>query len=287
MRVGVVGLIPSDLTQVDAGAIAHVRSLGFQGVSVVVGQPGTVGPAVLRRVSQTVVDGGLTVAQINGQYPSLVSADPALRRAGIAGLVAHMASARFLHAETLYVRPGGLNPGGPWWPHPAHHGQEAFDRLVESLRAVARAAEGEGVTLALEAHAVSVLDTPERYGAAVRAVGSPALRVNLDPVNLIGSIWDAWRPQPVFDRLLGQTAPHIVSAHWKDYTVEDRHVVHIAEVPLGQGVIDHARWLGQLHAVQPATWVLIEHLPPERIPAAKAALDLALRQAGLRWDDRR
>ena len=61
-------------------------------------------------------------------------------------------------------------------------------------------------------------------------------------------------------------------------------MLHIEEVPLGQGVVDHAAWLTALDEIAPRAWVLIEHLPPELIPAAKRALDAAMAQAGLRWD---
>ena len=285
MRPGVVGLIPDEPARIDAAAALRVRELGFRGVSVLLGDPGAASAAELRRARQVLTDGGVAVAQANGRYASLVDPSPEVRRAGIRGLVAHVRSARALCAETLYVRPGGLNPQGPWWPHPEHHRRETFERAVQSLRQVAPVAEAEGVTLAVEGHALSVLDTPERLAELVRAVGSPTLCVNLDPVNFIGSVWDAWRPQRVYERLLVALGGRIAAAHWKDYTVENRLVLHITEVVPGEGVVDHARWLSQLHAVQPRAWVLIEHLPPEQIPAAKHALDEALARAGLQWED--
>ncbi len=283
MRVGVVGLIPSEPARIDSATVAPVVELGFSGVSVMLGAPGDASPEQLEAAREVLAAAGISVAQANGTYPSLVDPDPLVRRAGIDGLVAHMQSAKQLRARTLYVRPGGLNAGGPWWPHPEHHGREAFERLIGSLRQVAAAAATVGVTLALEGHALSVLDTPERVGALLRRVGSPALGFNLDPVNFVGSVWDAWRPQRVYDRLLREAGSRVVVAHWKDFRLEDRLVLHVAEAVPGTGLVDHARWLRELHAVQPDAWVLIEHLPPDQIPAAKRALDAALAAAGLEW----
>ena len=283
MRVGVVGLIPREPGCIDAAATARVVELGFSGVSVMLGDPGAALADQLEAVREVLSAAGINVAQANGAYPSLVDPDPRVRRAGIDGLVAHMQSAKLLGAATLYVRPGGLNAGGPWWPHPDHHRREPFERLIDSLQQVAAAAETAGVTLALEGHALSVLDTPERAGELLRRVGSLALGFNLDPVNFIGSVWDAWRPQRVYDRLLHEAGPRVVVAHWKDYRVENRLVLHVTEVVPGTGLVDHARWLRELHAVQPDAWVLIEHLPPDQIPAAKQALDAALAAAGLEW----
>ena len=283
MRSAVVGLLPSDLHKIDGGAVERVASLGFSGTSVLLDEPGTYAEADLRRVRDTLRAGGVAATQANGKYASLVATEPEVRTDGIAGLAAHIRAGVTLGADTVYVRPGGRNPGKPWWPHPDHHTDAARDLLVTSLREVARIAEAEGVQLALEGHVLSVIDTPEHFGEIVRAVDSPALWVNLDPVNFIGSVWDAWRPQAVYDRLLQQIGDRIVCAHWKDYTIEDRLVLHITEVPPGEGVIDHARWLGQLDAIQPDAWVMIEHLSPDKIPAAKRELDTAMRRAGLAW----
>ena len=284
MRSGVVGLLPPDLPSVTPAAARRVRDLGFTGTSVQLGEPDTYTLDEFRRVGEVLDAEGMAVAQANGTYPSLISLDPAVRRAGIEGMQRHMQAAHALRAETLYIRPGGLNPVGPWYPHPDHHQDAAFERAVESIAAVAETAEQEGISLVIEGHVLSVLDRPERIAELFRRIPSDALGFNLDPVNFIGSIWDAWNPDPVYARLLGAARGRMRAAHWKDYTVENRLVLHIEEVPLGQGVIDHAAWLTALAETAPRAWVLIEHLPPELIPDAKRVLDAAMAQAGLSWD---
>ena len=284
MRSGVVGLLPSTPPAITAADAQRARELGFTGSSVQLGDPDTYSIEEFRRVGDLLSAEGLTVAQANGSYPSLISLDPAIRQAGVDGMKRHMQAAHALRAETLYIRPGGLNPVGPWYPHPDHHQDQAFDRAVESIAAIAEAAETEGISLAVEGHVLSVLDRPERIADLLRRIPTQALGFNLDPVNFIGSIWDAWDPTPVYARLLAASRGRIRAAHWKDYTLEDRLVLHIEEVPLGQGVIDHAAWLTALNEIAPHAWVLIEHLPPELIPEAKRVLDAAMAEAGLSWD---
>ncbi len=284
MRSGVVGLLPSEPPSISATDAQRARELGFTGSSVQLGDPNTYSIDEFRRVGDLLSAEGLSVAQANGRYPSLISLDPAIRQAGIDGMKRHMQAAQALRAETLYIRPGGLNPVGPWYPHPDHHQDQAFDRAVESIAAIAEAAEAEGISLAVEGHVLSVLDRPERIADLFRQIPTQALGFNLDPVNFIGSIWDAWDPTPVYARLLAASRGRIRAAHWKDYTLEDRLVLHIEEVPLGQGVIDHAAWLTALNEIAPHAWVLIEHLPPELIPEAKRVLDAAMAEAGLNWD---
>ena len=94
------------------------------------------------------------------------------------------------------------------------------------------------MVLAFEGHVLSVIDRPERVTAILESIDSPALTFNLDPVNFIGSIWQAWRPDEIFDRLLDSARGRIMAAHWKDFTVREELVLHIDEVTPGQGVVD-------------------------------------------------
>ena len=54
---------------------------------------------------------------------------------------------------------------------------------MDSLKQVCAAAEEYGVLLAVEGHVLSILDTPGRVVELIDAVGSDALRFNMDPVN--------------------------------------------------------------------------------------------------------
>ena len=284
MLIGVAGALPARPADISPADVRHLAELGFQGTTVTLGGPGEFSPDDLSRARSIVTDAGLIVAQANGRYGSLVGHSDADRRRGIDGLIAHMHATQALGARTCYVRPGGLNPNGPWFGHPDHHLDATFDRALESLRLATRAAEDLGVVLAFEGHVLSTIDRPERVAAMLDAIDSPALSFNLDPVNFIGSIWDAWRADAVFDRLLDGARGRIVAAHWKDFTVREELVLHVDEVTPGQGVVDHARWLERLNDAQPQTWVLLEHLTLDQLAPAKQALDRAMASAGLAWD---
>ena len=284
MLIGVAGALPARPADITPADVHRLAALGFQGVSVPLGAPGEASRDDLQRARTIVADAGLAIAQANGAYGSLVARSAADRRRGIDELITHMHATKALGARTCYVRPGGLNPRGPWFPHPEHHLDATFDRALDSLRAAAGTAEELGVVLAFEGHVLSVIDRPERVAEILKAIDSPALTFNLDPVNFIGSIWQAWRPDEIFDRLLGGARGRIMAAHWKDFTVREELVLHIDEVTPGQGVVDHARWLRRLHAAQPQAWVLLEHLALDQLEPAKLAVDSAMVRAGLSWD---
>ena len=115
------------------------------------------------------------------------------------------------------------------------------------------------------------------------AVGSPALRHNVDPVNMVGSLRDVYDSTAFLGHLFAVLGPYIVAAHAKDLRVEDRLVLHIQECPIGEGLLDQATFLQLFEAACPDGYVLIEHLKDEQVPAAKRALDAAAERAGLAW----
>lgn len=275
--------MPADLREVDAVRAQAISRLGFTGVSCVLRDPFAYTRDDLARVRAVLADAGVRVAQANARYPDLIHPDPAERAAGLRALRQACQAGRWLEAATVYVRPGSLNPAGSWTPHPENTHPRTVARLITSLKEATAAAEDLGVVLALEGHVVSTLDTPERLREVIEAVGSPALRHNVDPVNMIATLRDAYDSTAFLGRLFGLLGPSIVAAHAKDLWVEDRLVLHLAECPIGEGLLDQATFLQLFEAACPDGYVMIEHLPDEQVPAAKRALDAAAAAASLAW----
>jgi sugar phosphate isomerase/epimerase len=215
---------------------------------------------------------GLEIAQANGWYEALVNPDELLRLEGIRGLQALLRIGRLVNAPTTYVRPGGLNPRGHWFAHPENHSQQTFDRLVDSLRKVSREAELEGVTLAIEGHVLSCLDTPQRVRDLIDAVASPTLKFNTDPVNFIGTVKDVHNTSIVLNQLFDLLGNDTVAGHAKDLTLLDSLVVHIEEVVIGNGTLDYDLFLNRFQKYCPDKYLLIEHLPDEKVSLARQAL---------------
>lgn len=218
------------------------------------------------------------------QYPSFVHPDATVRREGVDAMRRCVDAALTLGAGNLYVRPGSVSEMGPWAPHPENHRRETRARLVECLRELAPHAEAAGIPLAIEAHVVSPLDTPEVVREVIDAVGSPNLKFNADPVNLIRSIDLAYDNTAFLNSLFDLLGDEMVIAHAKDMTVLDRLVMHIEEVVPGQGHLDIETFLRRFDAACPYGAVLIEHLPAEKVPEARrAVLEFAAR-AGLTFN---
>ena len=283
MRSGVVGLMPTHARDITDQTAEQLRRIGFTGVTVIVPDPLTADHATYVRAGQILRDGGITVAQANPRYEIIVAGDEKERSAGITGLRAACQVASWLQAETIYVRPGSLNPAGPWTPHPDNTSLRTLVRLVDSLKQVVGAAEEVGIPLAIEGGAVCPLDTPERVRDVVDAVGSPWLGFNADPVNFVRSFDDMYNTTSLINRLFDLCGKFVVCAHAKDLTYESSLTVRFEECLLGEGQFDQETYLRRLEQACPDRFVLIEHLPDDQIPAAKRNLDHAAERAGVIW----
>ena len=122
-------------------------------------------------------------------------------------------------AQALLIRPGSLNPAGPWTPARENHRPESLERLIDTLRPIAAQAQAAGVLLVIEAHATSIMDSPEICRTVVEAIGTPNLRLTMDVVNGFQTFRQVYisgdRIDHIFN-IMGDIAP---VAHIKDIVV--------------------------------------------------------------------
>jgi sugar phosphate isomerase/epimerase len=285
MRLATTGFLPADLRQVDDSVAQRLRAAGFVGCSCVFSDPTAPTASELDRLRDTLWRNGVGVAQVNGRYESLVNPDEGLRRQGLETYRSLIQICARLQGDNVYVRPGSLNPGGHWWPHPENHSEATIDRLVDSLSQIARDAEDAGVVVVVEGHTVSPLDTAAKVREVIEHVESPALKFNCDPVNFVSSVQDVYHSRRVLDDLFDTLGELNWAIHAKDMAVEDRHVVHISEVVMGRGRMDLGYMLERFAAIRPEGYVIVEHLPDELIPEARDALLAAAAKVGIVWQD--
>jgi sugar phosphate isomerase/epimerase len=283
MRAGVVGLLPGNPAAVTAEHARTIRALGFTGASISIARPDEFRADDLVHARTVLAEHGIVVAQANAAYPALVHPDAAQRAEGVRLVSRACEAARILEARYLLVRSGSVNPAGNYAPHRENHTQETADRLIDSLRQVSAVAAGEGVTLGLECHVITTLESPRRVREIIEAVGSPALRYNADPVNFVSSFADAYDTAGVLHRVFTELGPYVVSAHVKDVCLGNRLVVHIDECAPGEGIFDLGTFMRLYEQHLPDGFALIEHLPDAKIPAAKQALDAVLERVGIQW----
>jgi sugar phosphate isomerase/epimerase len=271
MRLGVVGLIPSDFMTVDEALALHIRGLGFEGVGAhMTGDPLQASLAACQHLGAVLTAHDIRLVQFWGWYPSIVTDDEALRQTGVKAVQAVVRLGAKIGAEMVGVRPTSMSPSGPWSPDAANFAPATEDRLVNSLSEIAAVCASEGVPIALECHVVSTLSSPEAVRRIVERVGSPWVKVNLDPVNFVNDLPTAYRNTGLINRLFDQLGPSIAALHVKDVVVDDKHIVHISEALPGTGTLDFDTLFTRYEALLPGGFALIEHLPPDKVPAAAA-----------------
>jgi len=285
MRFGVLGVIWSDWTDVTHESVAVARELGFRGIGAHLTVPAaTITDAVAANVRSCIDGNGLDFIQLWGPYPTIISADEEVRRAGVEGARDVVRLAARLGVPEAGVRPTSHNPRGDWWPHPENHSAASEDRLVRSVSEIVEVAADLGVRIVLEAHATSTLDSPRRVKRVIERTDPAWVSVNIDPCNFVRDLPTAFEPTSMIEEYFDVCGEHCATVQVKDYYLEDRFVVHVSETIAGTGMMDIDTILRRSEGLGPDTWVVVEHLPISQIGQARrhlgdraAALGIAAR----------
>jgi sugar phosphate isomerase/epimerase len=270
MRLGVVGMC-RDFRTLNQEEIEAIQKLEFTGVSYHFASSNIplVSPEECTRCRFLLEKAQLDLVQFGITYEQcLFDPSSSVREAAIEAVNCGMSVARKLGAFFYLFRPGSLNPDGAWTSHQDNHLSESMERLIETLKPIAENAEREALTLVMETHAISIMDSPETCKEVVKRVGSDRLRIVMDFVNHFQTLRQVYESEArlnhIFD-VMGSIAP---MAHIKDIRVENGLVLHLNEEVPGEGELDLSVALKRFDALHPDGYGLIEHLPLEKIPLA-------------------
>jgi sugar phosphate isomerase/epimerase len=282
MRFGVLGVIWSDWTDVTYESVAFARELGFSGMGAHLTVPAaTISDEVAANVRRCIDGNNLDFFQLWGPYPTIITADDEVRRAGVEGICDVVRLAARIGVPEVGVRPTSHNPRGDWWPHPENHSRASEDRLVQSISEALEVAVPTGVNIVLEVHATSTLDTPERVKRVIERTDPEHVLVNIDTVNYVRDLPTAFDPTPMINEFFDVLGPHCSTVQIKDYYLEDRFVVHISETIPGTGMLDIDTVLRRTEALSPDMYAVIEHLPVGQIGLAKKNLTARAKALGI------
>lgn len=281
MKIGLLGLIQSDWTDVDYNKIRWAAELGFHGVGAHLSVPASAITDEVAAKTRAAFDGNnMPFLQVWGPYPCIISPDEAVRKAGVEGARDLVRLAAKVGVKESGVRPTSLNPRGDWWPHPDNYKPETEERLARSLNEILETAEAYDVDIILEAHATTTLRSAEVVRRFIERTGSKRLKLNLDLCNFVCDLPTAFDPAPMINEAFDLLGSYISTVHVKDYYLEDRFAVHISETVIGTGMMDFATILRRVHEANPDGYVVIEHLPIGLIPLAKRNLTKLIQDMG-------
>lgn len=270
MRLGVVGIL-SDFRKLNQQEIAAVKELQFTGISyhfASVNIP-QVSTDECHKFRFLLEKSGLDLVQFGITYSEcLFDSKSSVRQAAIEAVNCGMSVAKKLGAFHYLFRPGSLNPEGAWTSHRDNYLPESMERLIETLKPIAENAEREELTLVMETHAVSIMDSPETCREVVEKVGSDRLRIVMDFVNHFQTLRQVYDSEARLNHIFDVMGPVAPMAHIKDICVENGLVLHLNEEVPGEGELELGVALKRFDALYPDGYGLIEHLPNEKIPLA-------------------
>ncbi len=288
MLLGAAGRIRGDWLKFKINDLEAAKAEGYNALNLIVTDPGNVRDQDVARTKRLFAEASLEISQTNGRYGgALVSEDEDERAAAIKFVKRTVNLTARLGSPNTYLRPGSLNPGGPWLPHPENRSDEVFDRLVDSAKQICKVAENEGIKVSTEGGVVCPVHSARRMRDFIDAVGSKSLGFNQDPVNFISSLDDVYNIEAFLQEFFDLLGHVTFGAHAKDFTVVDSLLVHFAETEIGSGLIPHDYFLAQMQKHAPNTHVLIEHLPPDRFANAIKNFMIYSEKAGISWDSPR
>lgn len=271
MRLGVVGVIPNDFDLVDDARAAQIAAYGVTGVGAHIGgDPHDMSPERVRRLCDVLAAHGVRIVQFWGWYPSIITPDEGTRRTGIKHAQRIVELGVHAGADMIGIRPTSMSPNGAWAPHRDNYTAEAEDRLVDSLREIAKVGEANGLPLALECHVTTTLNSPAAVRRVIERTGSQWIKANIDPVNFIPDFATAYDTTAMLHDLFDTLGEYAAAAHIKDVVVGDDLVVHIDEAIPGRGMLDFDTFFREFEERLPDGFAFVEHLQEPDIPEALA-----------------
>lgn len=270
VRLGISGpFVPRDPRLLDGAFAEEVRSHGAS--TIVTHLVAPVDPLAARRAGRALREHGVGVVQMAGIDLDLLTDSRSKLRHERQRLLHACSIAGELGAEMLLSGCGSYHPTHRYGPARENFGGAARHQLVANLRQLAGTLEQEGVLLALEGHALTTLCDPPTCRALVEEVGSPSVRMNIDPVNYLVDPRALMESRAALTAIFAHLAPVAAPAvHVKDSAIGAGLVLHVEEVCPGSGLLDFTALLELCATLTEGTALVVEHLPAELVPRAMA-----------------
>lgn len=200
--------------------------------------PDEVPETVTEAIRAAAAGTGVRLVALSGTT-NMIHPDPALRRAGLRRLGTVIDTARALDIPLVTLCTGTRDPEDMWRGHPDNAAPAAWTDLCRALEPVITQAEAAGIDLGIEPEQANVVRDAAGARRLLDTMGTPRLRIVLDPANLFEAATPAEAGRIVaeaIDRLAGR----IAMAHAKDRAADGRFVA------AGRGVVDFPAMLARL-----------------------------------------
>ncbi len=202
--------------------------------------PDEIPAALPERIRSAASARGIAIGSMTGTF-NMCHPDGAQRRAGLRRLRVLAEACPRMGASFIHVCTGTRDPNSMWRPHPDNGSAEAWRDMAACVREASEIARQAKVVLAFEPEMSNVVDSARKARRLLDEIGSPHLKVTIDPANLFHA-GELPRMKEILDEAFALLGKDIVLAHAKDLD-RDGEAGHKAA---GQGVLDYERYLSLL-----------------------------------------
>jgi|YNPNPStandDraft_1061719.scaffolds.fasta_scaffold03112_9 sugar phosphate isomerase/epimerase len=249
----------------------QVADMGFGAVQAHF--PAGCDAALARRARRAAARSGVEIVAVSGYANPLRPADAPMgfTQAALADLVALLPALDSRRVVTW----SGTCAASLFEEDPENQGPAAWDTLRRAVDDLFPLLDANDAILVFEPFFAHVLDTPERIVAFCEEVGSPYVRVVLDPPNLLPP--GMWQQQSeLLPPLVAALAPYTGLIHLKDMRLRGAAL----DLPgPGEGVLDYPTFLGAVIRAEISAPLVIEHVALERAARARRFVLAHLRSA--------
>jgi sugar phosphate isomerase/epimerase len=208
---------------------------------------------------------GITIAAVYG-YVNVIDPDAARLKREEARLHALLKNWKRLGCRNVSTETGTFNTKSPWLDSPENFTEKGYLQCRAAFEKLARVAEKAGAILSIEAYWRNCIDSIDRAERLFREVGSPALRLVMDPCNYLRKE-DLPKMQPMLEEMFKRLGDRIAVAHAKDVKAAPEGT----DLPAsGLGVLDYPLFLRLLAQLDRPMDLILEHLTLADMPRARA-----------------
>jgi sugar phosphate isomerase/epimerase len=236
--------------------------------------PDVVPPGVADAIRSAGRAAGVEIVALSGTY-NMVHPDPLERARGHARLETLAAAASDIPTQLITLCTGTRDPDDQWRAHPGNNAPDAWRDLLASMEIAVGIAERHDVELCIEPELANVVNSAEKGRQLIDEIGSPRLKIVLDPANLF-EMETLDEQRRIVSAAIELLADRIVMGHAKDRSPQGGFTI------AGKGVLDYHHYLTCLKAAGFDEALVTHGLAASEASCVAAFLRRSLHDAGIR-----
>ena len=228
--------------------------------------PDQISPELPEKIHREAAARGIAIASVTGTF-NMSHPDVEHRRTGLRRLRVLAEASPQIGTSSIHVCTGTRDTKSMWRRHPDNDSPEAWQDMVACMREATDIARQANVVLAFEPEMSNVVDSARKARRLLDEIGSPHLKVTIDPANLFHA-GELPRMKEMLDEAFALVGKDIVLAHAKDLD----HDGEAGHKSAGQGLLDYDRYLGLLRKYDFKGPLLLHGLSVGQVPGCMAFL---------------